>query len=278
MLTRNSKSLLQRWLNAVGYRISKIEGLPPDFTQDERALVLNVREFTATSPERIIALKTAVEFIVRNKVPGSLVECGVWRGGSVMTIALTLLKLGETNRNLYLFDTFEGMTPPTAEDYDVHGQPASTIFSRLARKTGGSDWCCATVEEVRSNIASTGYPMKRVHLIKGRVEETIPNPVLTFPIALVRLDTDWYGSTKHELIHLFPLLGIGGVLMLDDYGTWAGARKAIDEYLKDVAITAYLHRIDSSGRLLLNMDSSKLGTEIQSNSWMASSERSADTK
>ena len=85
-------------------------------------------------------------------------------------------------------------------------------------------------------MASTGYPPDRVRYVKGPVERTIPDRLPGGPIALLRLDTDWYESTRHELLHLFPLLSPGGVLIIDDYGHWSGARKAVDEYLGGLAV------------------------------------------
>jgi hypothetical protein len=126
---------------------------------------------------------------------------------------------------------------------------AQTHLDRDVHKTGY--WCYAGIDEVRRNMASTGYPTERVHLAKGPVETTIPDQAPSGAIALLRLDTDWYESTRHELTHLFPLLGEGGILIVDDYGHWEGARKAVDEYLGGLARNFYMHRIDYSGRLLV---------------------------
>jgi hypothetical protein len=106
------------------------------------------------------------------------------------------------------------------------------------------------LDEVRGNVFSTGYPKDKIHFIEGKVENTIP---LNMPrkIALLRLDTDWYQSTKHELIHLFPLLQRNGVLIIDDYGHWEGARKAVDEYVSGNSICILLNRIDYTGRIAI---------------------------
>jgi hypothetical protein len=97
---------------------------------------------------------------------------------------------------------------------------------------------------------STGYPQNRVRFIKGRVEETVPGEAPE-QIALLRLDTDWYESTQHELEYLFPRLAPGGVLILDDYGHWAGARKAVDDYIALHKLPLLLCRIDMSGRIAI---------------------------
>lgn len=204
-----------------------------------------VKPYTMTSPERVAALCDAVRYVGAHGIGGDVVECGVWRGGSMMAVARTLQELGET-RDLYLFDTFEGMPPPTVEDRDRHGRPAATYGHVFTDE--GSDWDRAGIDEVRQALASTRYPMDRVHLVAGRVEETIP-AAAPESIALLRLDTDWYASTKHELVHLFPRLAVGGVLIIDDYGHWQGARQAVDEYFRETGHRAMLHRIDYTGRI-----------------------------
>ena len=100
---------------------------------------------------------------------------------------------------------------------------------------------------------STGYDKSKIHLVKGKVEETIPK-TLPERIALLRLDTDWYASTKHEMLHLFPRLVPGGVLILDDYGSWLGARKAVDEYIAENKVKIFLCRVDNSGRVAVKLD------------------------
>ena len=201
-----------------------------------------------TSVERQLALIQAVRYLVRRGIPGSFVECGVWRGGSSMATALTLAQEGDTSRDLYLFDTFEGMTPPTDRDKSSEGVLAKTYLDR--QRKGSGYWCYADLDDVRTNMTSTNYPTDRLHFVKGPVEETIPSQSPAGPIALLRLDTDWYESTKHEMTHLFPRLLEGGILIIDDYGHWQGARKAIDEYLAGEDRPYFLNRIDYTGRLL----------------------------
>jgi O-methyltransferase len=220
---------------------------PPDFSPADVALCDRVRKLTMTSPERIAALAQAVRYVVTNGLPGSFVECGVWRGGSMVAAAITLLELGDTTRELYLFDTFEGMTDPTERDRTYSGVSADAALSTAARKEGRNYWCIAGIEDVTANMAATGYPMERVHLVRGPVESTIPEHA-PGNIALLRLDTDWYASTKHELEHLYPRLLSQGVLIIDDYGHWEGARGAVDEYLGALTRKPLLTRIDYTGR------------------------------
>ena len=223
---------------------------PPDVSSADRLILDRVAGYTMTSVERQIALIQAVRHLVHYRIEGAVVECGVWRGGSSMAIALTLAQEGDTSRDVYLFDTFEGMTPSQDVDKTVAGTPAQSLLDRDLNKAGWI-WAVADIEEVRKNVSSTGYPQERVRYVKGPVEATIPAQAPSGPIALLRLDTDWYQSTKHELTHLFPLLRDGGVLIIDDYGHWEGAKKAVDEYFADYGRPFYLHRIDYTGRLLV---------------------------
>lgn len=218
-----------------------------DMTDADDALFAAVEPFTMTTKERVVALSAAVRHVVRHRVPGDFVECGVWKGGSMMAVARTLLEIGDTTRRLYLFDTFEGMPPPADVDCDFRGESATDILAREERERS-IYWAYAPIEEVRRNLAATGYPADKLVFVQGKVEDTIP---VQAPdrIALLRLDTDWYESTRHELVHLYPRLSAGGVLLIDDYGHWSGARRAVDEYLADHDLRLLLHRVDYSARL-----------------------------
>jgi len=221
-----------------------------DLTNREMQIIESVRPYTLTNEERIAALIKAVGYIVGHKIPGDVAECGVWRGGSVMAIALALISYGDSNRHLYLYDTFEGMSEPTEHDKMFDGQPAQ---SRLAPNLETARRARAPMEEVRTNVLSTDYPKERVHFVKGKVEETLPS-IRPHRLALLRLDTDWYESTKHELTHLFPLLELHGILIIDDYGHWKGARKAVDEYLSEHKLILYLHRVDYTCRVAVRIE------------------------
>lgn len=216
-----------------------------------RAIIAQVRPYTMTSPQRLAALVDAIDYIERRGIAGDVVECGVWRGGSTMAAALALADRGNTARELFLYDTFEGMSEPTEHDRETQGGASADAMLASANKDA-LVWCYAGLEEVKANVARTGYPVERLHFVRGKVEETIP---ATMPgtIALLRLDTDWYESTRHELEHLFPLLAPGGVLIIDDYGHWEGARKAVDEYFAVPGRALLLSRIDYTGRLAVKV-------------------------
>ncbi len=248
------KSWLKDILARFGYRISRATPTEApdsaetlfDLTEDEREIVRTAQPLTMTGPARLATLVQAVTHIVRKNIPGDIAECGVWRGGSMVAVARTLLSLGDTSRRLYLYDTFDGMTQPTERDQDFAGASAASQLERDAPGTGV--WASASLEDVKSNLLATGYPADQIVFVPGRVEDTIP---ATMPetLALLRLDTDWYGSTRHELMHLYPILSQFGVLIIDDYGHWQGAREATDEFLRMLHQPLYLHRIDYTARL-----------------------------
>lgn len=221
---------------------------PPDIAPDVWPIIDRVRPYTMTSLERINALCEAVRYVTTARVPGAFVECGVWRGGSTMAALLALMQFADTGRDIFLYDTFEGMAPPTFRDRAVSGQTAAELLAASSRSAEDSVWCYASLDDVRSNVLGTGYPHELVHFITGKVEVTIPHTVPE-SIALLRLDTDWYESTKHELEHLYPRLTAGGVLIVDDYGHWQGAREAVDEYFAQRGEHVLLNRIDYTGRI-----------------------------
>ncbi|WP_455244317.1 TylF/MycF/NovP-related O-methyltransferase [Petrachloros mirabilis] len=207
-----------------------------------------VRPYTMTSPERIRALCQAVRYIEEAGIVGAIVECGVWRGGSMMAAARTLLNRGVADREIFLFDTFEGMTEPGPHDISIAGESAGSLLNGAVRTEEDRMWCYAPIHQVSQALALTNYPQERVHLIPGRVEDTLISRAPE-EIALLRLDTDWYESTRHEMEVLFPRLRQGGVLIIDDYGHWQGARKAVDEYVRTHRLKLFLHAIDYTGRI-----------------------------
>jgi hypothetical protein len=167
-----------------------------------------------------------------------------------MIAAMALAAAGDTARELWLYDTYEGMSAPTAEDRDWRGISAADLLRKGEDHKETSVWCYSSLDEVRSNMVRTGYPVDRMRFVKGKVEDSIPGQAPA-QIALLRLDTDFYESTYHELRHLYPRLAPGGVLIIDDYGHWAGARKATDQYFAELGRPILLQRIDYTGRLAI---------------------------
>ena len=216
---------------------------PTGFDKDIDEIVELVRDYTMTSPEKLYSLINAVRHISRRKVEGDVVECGVWRGGSMHAVARCLAAEGDTERDLYLFDTFEGMTAPTENDVTTGGRTAQSLLDNAEKSA--LVWAVATIEDVRDGLTKVPYPQERIHLVKGPVEQTIPAGAPQ-RIALLRLDTDWYESTRHELEHLYERLVPDGVLIIDDYESWQGSKKATDEFFATLDDPPLLHRAGRS--------------------------------
>lgn len=227
-----------------------------DFSENDIKTIESVSSFTMTGPLRIKALLQSVEYIVNNNISGDIVECGVWKGGSIMLIAKKLLELGDIERNIYLYDTFEGMSEPIDIDISHDNLSASELLvsAEAKKKEGNNVWCYSSLEEVKNNIISTGYNPEKLHFIKGKVEETLSKHLPANKLALLRLDTDWYESTKSELNYLYPLLVNKGILIIDDYGQWLGQQKAVDEYISMNNLNLFLNRIDFSSRLAIKLN------------------------
>lgn len=250
-------------MSSLLHRIRARLKAPPDYnnaTADVDPEVLRiyerVRPYTMTNLLRVNALVQAVQHVVRRGVPGAFVECGVWRGGSVLAMLLKLRQLGVTDRDLFLYDTFEGMTVPGQADTSPFERPALLTW-RHAVAAGRRAWHeffkpeLFNFDQVRETVLAAGYPGERIHFVRGDVKDTLPSRAPE-TIALLRLDTDWYDSTRHELQHLYPRLSAGGVLIVDDYGHWDGCRKAVDEYFSNgSAAPVLLNRVDYAARLAI---------------------------
>lgn len=222
-----------------------------DMSPETVATIKFVQPYTMTTVQRVEAVISATRHVVANDIPGAFVESGVWMGGSIMAAARTLVELGVTDRDLYLYDTFEGLPEPGEHDRIIGDtQSGAEVYAELNAKAGDKPYLDAPIDIVRSNVALSGYPTDRMKLIQGLVEDTIPT---TAPeqIALLRLDTDWYSSTKVEMDTLFPRLAPGGILIIDDYAYLEGVRKAVDEFFQNYPHPVFLHRIDTAGRLVV---------------------------
>lgn len=244
------KDLINNSIDKLGYELKKKntkEVLYPEF-KEFKDIYDCCRPYTMTSQERMFALYKSVEYIIKNNIEGDIVECGVWRGGCPMIAAKTLLLHGNTNKTIWLFDTYEGMTTPTDEDKDLQGDSALKQMHEFVQEKS-ENWCYASLEDVKRNMISTGYPEDKIKYIKGKVEDVLPGQTYIKNCSLLRLDTDWYESTKIEMEILFPILVKNGILIIDDYGHWQGCKKAVDEYLQQNKIPLLLNRIDYSGRI-----------------------------
>ncbi len=224
--------------------------VPFDVEEDFLEIHKRAQPNSMVSPERLYATYQAIKYAEANNIEGDVVECGVWKGGNSMVMAMTLINCNSEHRDIYLYDTFEGMVEPGEKDIDFKGQHSGGVWKKH-QSSDVNEWCYSPLEEVQQNMASTGYPDDKVHFIKGKVEDTIPGNIPD-KIAVLRLDTDWYESTVHELEHLFPRLADRGVLLIDDYGHWKGQKEAVDAYFED-KFKPLLSRTDYSGRMMIKL-------------------------
>lgn len=249
MIKKIKKKIYNRFFRE--YQKSNISNLVinySDIQNDEKQIIDEVREYTLTSPERIVSLIRAIKHIERFDIVGDIVECGVWKGGSMMAALKALGNLKSFTREIYLYDTFEGMSEPTEVDKSVRGESATKAFFNKDEVWSRIE-CFSTLNEVENNISKIDYPNEKIHFVKGKVEDTIPKVKIPEKIAILRLDTDWYESTKHELEHLYPRLVKGGIIIIDDYGHWQGCKQAVDEYFFENNIELFLQRIDYTCRM-----------------------------
>jgi len=250
-LTRRLSSpvrrLVRRVLATADLKLVPTEGgTEHDVSPEDAEILRDVAPYTMTTPASVVALVSAVRHVSAAGIPGAIVETGVWRGGSMRAVARTLRELDRQDVPLYLFDTFEGMVAPTDKDVAWTGESAEDLMRTETGKRAELLWARAPLDEVRRVLAETGYPAELLHFVIGLVEETIPEQAPD-QIALLRLDTDWYASSKHELEHLYPRLSPGGILILDDYAWWDGVRMATDEYFAAHPPKPWLVRLDDSG-------------------------------
>ena len=240
--------LTDRFCKKFGFRFIDVNSKDPLMLRDDSFIAIyNMSApFTITSLERMFALYQSVKYVVSSNIEGDFVECGVWKGGSVMLMALTLKEMGVKSKRIYLYDTFNGNPPPGKDEF-LFSNGVSALFEYGDGRRG--EWE-APLSSVRENIAKTGYPLSNFEYVIGEVEKTLrERDRLPKKIAILRLDTDYYESTKTELENLFPLLQKGGVLIIDDYGHYSGAKRAVDEYVSENNISILLNRIDYTGRI-----------------------------
>lgn len=252
MIIQTMKKKLNRLLSKLfGFKIARSNETltEPVIIKDTyfQKIYSEIKPYTMTSMLKCYALYQSVKYIVESEIPGDFVECGVWKGGNAILIAKLLKDLNVIDRKIYLYDTFSGMVEPTDEDKVIgHEKKNSYKIWSTSKKSSHNEWCYASLEEVKKNVSMVNYPKENFIFVKGEVEKTIPKKIPQ-QISLLRLDTDWYESTKHELTHLFPLLTNSGILIVDDYGHWEGQKKAVDEYFRKKPLL--LNRIDRGGRI-----------------------------
>lgn len=187
------------------------------------SIVKKSLKYSACSKERILSNIEIIEEVNKNNIPGDIVEIGVYKGGSMLSM---ILANNNPNRKFWLYDTFEGMTAPSEYDYDLNDFSARELI-----KCSNDVLCIATLDEVKNNINNnTVISDERINYVVGDIMKTKTFPEL---IAVLRLDTDFYDSTAFELANFYKLVAPGGYVIIDDYGHWKGCRKAVDEFLQN---------------------------------------------
>ena len=245
---RSWRSMLATPMQRAVGRLTSAQNLIPEIASGDVEMMARYRDFTLTSIERQWALISSIRYLNAAGIEGDIVECGVWRGGSMM-LAKDLCSDSPLARRIYLYDTFAGMSEPTGDVVSHIERPARETF-QATPSDGHNGWAEASLEDVKENFRRAQLLDDSVVFVEGKVEETLADmDRQPQRIALLRLDTDWYESTKIELEVLYPRLVPGGVLIIDDYGHWAGARKAVDEYFKNDPVL--LNRIDYTARLVV---------------------------
>ena len=234
-------------------RISPYENyiFPVEFNEFERTNIQNSKNYSLTSLERLSALTVACNYVIARNVPGDFVECGVWKGGNLILMSM-INSHTNSRRKIYGFDTFSGMTAPTDLDKDLWGESAKSLLSRSEYRDGAASFHAFASKELVGKILDENG-CSDVNLVEGDVAKTLlVKSNLPSSISILRLDTDWYESTKIELEVLYPLLVPGGILIIDDYGHFSGARKAVDEYFKDCL--PLMFHVDYSCRMIIKTE------------------------
>ena len=238
----------------MGYHLTRIDGTPSspiELNIEENRIVNYVRSnnLSMCSTNNLYTTAIAAKYIAQNNIVGDFVECGVFRGGNAI-IAAKIFKMYKSENKVYLFDTFTGMSEPGKYDVKTSTKsPAQNKYS-ASKKEGYNNWAYASIEEVKENFKKLNLFDSNVIFIKGKVEDTLVQAnQLPNAISFLRLDTDWYESTKIELDILYEKLIPGGILVIDDYANWNGVRKAVDEFFKELVPPIFFTLIDKGARI-----------------------------
>ena len=249
-------NLLNKLTKKSKFSKNKLSDIAVELDKTDIDFIKNIidSKYTMTSPQRLINTLKSCQYVIENNIPGDFVECGVWRGGNGILAKKVFEYLG-SNKNVWMFDTFQGMTAPTSVDVAAITQVSAESNFLDNQKDTHNEWCFASLEDVQKNCADAGLDASSFRFIKGDVCDTLKKPKnIPTEISVLRLDTDWYESTKAELEILYPKLSDKGVLIIDDYGHWEGAKKAVDEYFSSQPYKPLFNVIDRTGRSAIKVD------------------------
>jgi hypothetical protein len=209
----------------------------PDFAKH----YIRGRAVTMVPMARLNNLQACVEDVIKNKVPGDLIETGVWRGGSTIFMRAILKAYGVTDRDVWVADSFEGLPEPDEEKYPLEAKAhAGPVMNKLYNHLASG------IDEVKSNFQAFGMLDDQVRFLKGWFKDTLPDAPIK-KLAVMRLDGDYYESTMDALKNLYHRLSVGGFVIIDDYGeeTWTYCKKAVEDFRTEKGITDPLVRVDS---------------------------------
>jgi len=243
------KNYIQKILNSFEYTIINNNQKIVELSDKQKNLI-NITNLISMTPQiRRYNLIQALEYVAHYKLEGDLVECGVWKGGNIV-IYKKFIEENSIKKNIYAFDTFEGMADPDQDDYVIGNDMSAKSLLDKDKKKITNDWGLCSLENVKHNISQRTENLDNIFFIKGKVEETLLNEKnLPEKISILRLDTDFYKSTKIELEILYEKVSKGGVIIIDDYGHWAGSKKAVDEFFKEKFV--WMHYVDYACRLII---------------------------
>ena len=244
------KNLINKIADQMGYSIINNNQKIAELSKKDNDYIDLVSKFSMTPKIRIYNLLQALRHLKIKKIDGDYVECGVWKGGNVLLFKKFLENEDFSQRNIYAFDTFEGMTNPDENDFEINTNISATKLLKNDKKKETNVWGVCSLENVKKNISKYVNNLENIYFVKGPVEITL-NEAKNIPkkISLLRLDTDWYQSTKKELEVLYEKVSSGGVIIIDDYGHWGGSKKAVDNFFSDKYV--WMHYVDYACRLII---------------------------
>ena len=248
------RKVIKSFFYFLGFKLVKVKksaGLdfPVEISNSEVKLIENASRYSMTGTLRMWALLNAIKYVNANNIHGDIVECGVWRGGNLI-LAAQALDESKRSRKVWGYDTFSGMTEPTIFDTHLDGTHVSHKLIKSVKDEKRENIHAVASKDLVLSHLRKNLVDQLVKLVEGPVEETLLNEQnLPKSISVLRLDTDWYQSTKAELEILYPRLAQGGVLIIDDYGHYSGARKAVDEYFGSQK--PWMQYVDYSCRLII---------------------------
>lgn len=245
-----SKNLIKKIFDISGYTIINNKQKIVELSEKDKSLIEIIEKYTMTTRIRIFNLLQALRHLKEKNIEGDYVECGVWKGGNILLFKKFLNNEETQNRNIYAYDTFEGMTDPDENDFEISTNIESKNLLEKDNYKKTNTWGICSLEDVKKNILTNKSDLEHINFVKGDVLKTLNNENnIPKKISLLRLDTDWYQSTKKELEVLYERVSVGGIIIIDDYGHWGGSKKAVDEFFSNKYV--WIHYVDYACRLII---------------------------